>query len=180
MEAAESLGATRRQTLTKVQLPLARRTIGIGVNQTIMMALSMVVITALIGAPGLGADVLRALQQVNVGAAFQAGLAVVILAIVLDRLTDQAGAWMDPRSRPAEAAGGARRRYLIAGAIALGSIIVARLLADPSAFPDRHRDRPARPGQRHRRLDHLDVRDVHRGDQGRVHDLHPQPARGRS
>jgi glycine betaine/proline transport system permease protein len=135
MEAAESMGATRRQTLTKVQLPLARRTIGIGVNQTIMMALSMVVITALIGAPGLGADVLRALQQVNVGAAFQAGLAVVILAIVLDRLTDQAGAWMDPRSRPAEAAGSARRRYLIAGAIALGSIIVARLLADPSAFP---------------------------------------------
>jgi glycine betaine/proline transport system permease protein len=135
MEAAESMGATRRQTLTKVQLPLARRTIGIGVNQTIMMALSMVVITALIGAPGLGADVLRALQQVNVGAAFQAGLAVVILAIVLDRLTDQAGAWMDPRSRPAEVAGSARRRYLIAGAIALGSIIVARLLADPSAFP---------------------------------------------
>ena len=51
----------------KVQLPLARRTIGIGINQTIMMALSMVVITALIGAPGLGSDVLRALQQVNVG-----------------------------------------------------------------------------------------------------------------
>ena len=101
MEAAESLGSTRWQTLSKVQLPLARRTIGIGVNQTIMMALSMVVITALIGAPGLGVDVLRALQSVNVGAAFQAGLAIVILAIVLDRLTDRAGEWMDPRFRRA-------------------------------------------------------------------------------
>ncbi|HYH93053.1 MAG TPA: ABC transporter permease subunit [Candidatus Saccharimonadales bacterium] len=136
MEAAQSMGSTRWQSLTKIQLPLARRTIGIGVNQTIMMALSMVVITALIGAPGLGADVLRALQQVNVGAAFQAGLAVVILAIVLDRLTDHAGEWMDPRSRRTEAAAGsARRRYLVAGAVTLGSIAVARLLADPTAFP---------------------------------------------
>jgi glycine betaine/proline transport system permease protein len=137
MEAATSLGSTGRQTLTKVQLPLARRTIGIGVNQTIMMALSMVVITALIGAPGLGADVLRALQQVNVGQAFQAGLAVVILAIVLDRLTDQAGQWMDPRERRSErAAASQRRRYVAAGAIAIGSIVVARLLPDPTAFPD--------------------------------------------
>jgi glycine betaine/proline transport system permease protein len=137
MEAAHSLGSTGWQSLRKVQLPLARRTIGIGVNQTIMMALSMVVITALIGAPGLGADVLRALQQVNVGQAFQAGLAVVILAIVLDRLTDQAGAWMDPRERRSEGAARAQRvRYLVAGAIAIGSIVVARLLAEPTAFPD--------------------------------------------
>ena len=102
VEAAVSLGSTRWQVLSKVQLPLARRTIGIGVNQTIMMALSMVVITALIGAPGLGADILRAVHAVDVGAAFDAGLAIVILAIVLDRLTDRAGVWMDPRHRPAE------------------------------------------------------------------------------
>jgi glycine betaine/proline transport system permease protein len=137
MEAAQSLGSTRWQTLSKVQLPLARRTIGIGVNQTIMMALSMVVITALIGAPGLGVDVLRALQQVNVGAAFQAGLAIVILAIVLDRLTDRAGEWMDPRFRRA---GETARQRRIVAAIAVGAVVIAylfaRTLADPTAFPD--------------------------------------------
>jgi glycine betaine/proline transport system permease protein len=137
MEAARSLGSTRWQVLTKVQLPLARRTIGIGVNQTIMMALSMVVITALIGTPGLGADVLRALQQVNVGAAFQAGLAVVILAIVLDRLTDRAGEWMDPRFRRSDASKHRQRiRYLAAGGVVLATILYARTLADPTAFPD--------------------------------------------
>ena len=137
MEAAESMGSTRWQTLSKVQLPLARRTIGIGVNQTIMMGLSMVVITALIGAPGLGVDVLRALQQVNVGAAFQAGLAIVILAIVLDRLTDRAGERLDPRfRRPGET----RRQRRIVAAVAVGAValafLYARTLADPTAFPD--------------------------------------------
>jgi glycine betaine/proline transport system permease protein len=137
MEAAESLGSTRWQTLSKVQLPLARRTIGIGVNQTIMMALSMVVITALIGAPGLGVDVLRALQSVNVGAAFQAGLAIVILAIVLDRLTDRAGEWMDPRFRRAGET--ARRRRIvaaIAAVILVLAVAYARSLGDPTAFPE--------------------------------------------
>jgi glycine betaine/proline transport system permease protein len=137
VEAARSLGSTRFQVLRKVQLPLARRTIGIGVNQTIMMALSMVVITAVIGAPGLGADVLRALQQVNVGLAFQAGLAIVILAIVLDRLTDRAGEWMDPRFGRTDA-NKARRRLLYLAA--LGTVVVATLLAralpDPAKFPD--------------------------------------------
>jgi glycine betaine/proline transport system permease protein len=137
MEAAESQGSTRWQTLYKVQLPLARRTIGIGVNQTIMMALSMVVITALIGAPGLGVDVLRALQSVNVGAAFQVGLAIVILAIVLDRLTDRAGEWMDPRFRRA---GETKQQRRIVAAIAAVAVVIAflyaRTLADPTAFPD--------------------------------------------
>jgi glycine betaine/proline transport system permease protein len=88
VEASEALGSTRWQVLTKVQLPLARRVIGLGVNQTIMMALSMVVITGLIGAPGLGRNILQALSKVDVGAAFDPGLAIVILAIVLDRLTE--------------------------------------------------------------------------------------------
>lgn len=137
VEAARSLGSTRSQILAKVQLPLARRTIGIGVNQTIMMALSMVVITALIGAPGLGLSVLRALQQVNVGLAFQAGLAIVILAIVLDRLTDRAGEWMDPRFRRSDHARvPARMRYAIAAATVAGAAVAARVLEDPSAFPD--------------------------------------------
>jgi glycine betaine/proline transport system permease protein len=136
VEAAVSLGSTRWQVLTKVQLPLARRTIGIGINQTIMMALSMVVITALIGAPGLGEDILRAVHAVDVGAAFDAGLAIVVLAIVLDRLTDRAGAAMDPRQRREQSP---RTRRLIVGtsiAIVIGSIIAARLMADPTLFPE--------------------------------------------
>ncbi len=136
MEAAQSLGSTRWQSLAKVQLPLARRTIGIGINQTIMMALSMVVITGLIGAPGLGAEVLRALIKVNVGQAFQAGIAIVILAIVLDRLTDRAGEWMDPRYRRADRSvmRGRLTRLVAIVAVVVG-IAFARTLADPAAFP---------------------------------------------
>ena len=136
MEAAISLGSTRWQVLRKVQLPLARRTIGIGVNQTIMMALSMVVITALIGAPGLGRNVLEALQKGHVGEAFDAGLAIVILAIVLDRLTDHAGRWMDPRSRRAD--DNVRRRRWLYGAcfaITVSAIILAQQLPSKTQFP---------------------------------------------
>jgi len=136
VEAAVSLGSTRWQVLTKVQLPLARRTIGIGINQTIMMALSMVVIAGLIGAPGLGRNILQALSKVDVGSAFDAGLAIVILAIVLDRLTDHAGQWMDPRSRVADE--DIRRRRMLYGAtfaVVTGVIILARFLPDPTKFP---------------------------------------------
>ncbi|GID26097.1 ABC transporter permease [Paractinoplanes brasiliensis] len=90
VEAATALGSTRRQLLTKVRLPMARTTIVLAVNQTIMLALSMVVITALIDAPGLGQNIVNALQRVNVGAAFDAGVAIVILAVVLDRITTNA------------------------------------------------------------------------------------------
>ncbi|WP_430783367.1 ABC transporter permease subunit [Actinoplanes sp. G11-F43] len=91
VEATESLGATRRQILTGVQLPLSRSTIVLGVNQTIMAALSMVTIAALIDAPGLGKTVIKALQTLDVGTAFNAGLAIVVMAIVLDRVTTAAG-----------------------------------------------------------------------------------------
>lgn len=90
-EAADAFGSTSWQKLIKVQLPLAKSTIYAGVNQCIMLALSMVVIAAMIGAKGLGADVYRAVSQVDIGTGFEAGLAIVIIAIVLDRITQHAG-----------------------------------------------------------------------------------------
>nr|WP_106781686.1 proline/glycine betaine ABC transporter permease [Lysinibacillus timonensis] len=87
VEAADSYGSTGWQKLFKVELPIARSTIMAGVNQTVLLSLSMVVIASMIGAPGLGREVLSALQQANVGNGFVAGLSLVILAIIFDRLT---------------------------------------------------------------------------------------------
>ncbi|MEV4563149.1 ABC transporter permease subunit [Nonomuraea sp. NPDC049419] len=86
VEASTSLGATRRQTLFKVYLPLARSTMALAINQTIMMALSMVVIANLISAPGLGGDILRGLSRAQVGIMLPAGVAIVIMAVMLDRM----------------------------------------------------------------------------------------------
>ena len=85
-EAGEAFGATRRQLLWKVEIPYALPTIMAGVTQCIMLSLSMVVIAALVGADGLGKPVVRALNQVNIPMGFEAGLAIVLLAIVLDRV----------------------------------------------------------------------------------------------
>ncbi|RFF28811.1 MULTISPECIES: proline/glycine betaine ABC transporter permease [unclassified Wenzhouxiangella] len=87
IEAGLAFGCTRRQLLRKVQLPLAMPSIMAGVNQTIMLALSMVVIASMIGAGGLGNTVLTGIQRLNVGLGFEGGLGVVILAILLDRIT---------------------------------------------------------------------------------------------
>ena len=87
VEAAQSFGTTRRQLLQKVQLPMAVPTIMAGINQSIMMALGMVVIASLVGAGGLGEDVLRALGRFRPGEALLSGLAIVALAIILDRIT---------------------------------------------------------------------------------------------
>lgn len=87
IEASEAFGTTTMQKLTKVQLPLALPTIMAGVNQTIMLALSMVVIAAMIGAGGLGGEVWRAIQRLRPGQGFEAGIAVVVVAMVLDRVT---------------------------------------------------------------------------------------------
>ncbi len=87
IEAGEAFGATRRQLLWKVELPSARPTIFAGITQCIMLSLSMVVIAALVGAGGLGVPVVRALNQVNVGMGFEAGFAIVLVAIVLDRIS---------------------------------------------------------------------------------------------
>jgi glycine betaine/proline transport system permease protein len=86
VEAAESFGATPWQRLVKVEIPWAMPQILAGLTQTIMLSLSMVVIAALVGANGLGVPVVRALNSVNVGMGFTAGLAIVLLAIILDRL----------------------------------------------------------------------------------------------
>lgn len=87
IEASESFGSTGFQKLFNVELPLAKSTIMAGINQTVMLALSMVVIASMIGAEGLGVKVLQAVQRAEVGSGFVAGLALVIFAIIIDRLT---------------------------------------------------------------------------------------------
>lgn len=89
-EAADAFGSTRWQRLTKVQLPVALPTLLAGVNQSIMLSLSMVVIAALIGAGGLGQEVMRGMNTLDIGLGFEAGLAIVVMAVVLDRLTQGA------------------------------------------------------------------------------------------
>ncbi|MFK3961355.1 choline ABC transporter permease subunit [Guptibacillus hwajinpoensis] len=91
IEASNAFGSTTKQKLFKIQLPLATPTIMAGINQSIMLSLSMVVIASLVGAPGLGADVYRAVTQIKVGIGFEAGLAIVILAIMLDRISQNIG-----------------------------------------------------------------------------------------
>ena len=92
IEAGEAFGATKRQLLWKVELPHAMPTIMAGLTQCIMLSLSMVVIAALVGADGLGKPVVRALNTVNIAQGFEAGLAIVMVAIILDRVCKQRGA----------------------------------------------------------------------------------------
>ena len=87
VEASKAFGATPRQVLFDVQLPLAKPSIMVGINQTTMMALAMVVIGSMIGAKGLGMEVLLAINRIEVGRGFEAGLSIVFLAIVIDRIT---------------------------------------------------------------------------------------------
>lgn len=87
VEASDAFGSTGMQKLFKVEIPMARATIMAGINQTVMLALSMVVIASMIGAPGLGREVLSALQRAQVGTGFVAGIGIVILAIIIDRFT---------------------------------------------------------------------------------------------
>jgi glycine betaine/proline transport system permease protein len=89
VEAGRSFGATRSQLLWRIELPAAASSIAAGVTQCIMLSLSMVVISALVGADGLGKPVVRALNTVDIAAGFEAGLAIVLLAILLDRIFKQ-------------------------------------------------------------------------------------------
>ncbi|GLW99879.1 ABC transporter permease subunit [Microtetraspora sp. NBRC 16547] len=130
LEASTSLGSTAAQSLRKVRLPLAKRTIIVGANQTIMAALSMATIAALIDAPGLGKTVLKALEKLDVGTAFNAGLAIVIMAIVLDRVTSAAGRRVGAEHRAgrgnwAGRSRGRRARRIEAGlAVAVTAVLV--------------------------------------------------------
>jgi glycine betaine/proline transport system permease protein len=138
LEASRSLGATRWQQLRSVRLPLAKRTIIVGVNQTTMAALSMVTIAALIDSPGLGQTVLRALQSTDVGTAFQGGLALVVMAIVLDRVTTAASVRAEARyrahSRPATPA--VRRWSLVAlGGLTAVALYLAYTYYWAAVFP---------------------------------------------
>ncbi|EFL19728.1 ABC transporter permease subunit [Streptomyces sp. C] len=120
MEAAASLGATGRQRLLTARLPLARKELLLGVNQAIMMALGMAVIASVIGAGGLGDRVYQALASVDVGAALAAGVPIVLLAVVLDRVTAAAGARIG--SAPAAGPAGRGRTPALASAVAVAVV----------------------------------------------------------
>ncbi len=98
IETAQSHGSTTSQTLFQVQLPLAKSTIMLGINQTIMMAVSMIIVTALVGVQGLGRDVWLSLREVDAGEGLESGIAIVLLAIILDRFS-YAMVRSDPSSR---------------------------------------------------------------------------------
>lgn len=91
VECADAFGSDRWQKLFKLELPLATPTIMAGVNQTVMLALSMVVIAAMIGAKGLGGEVWKAIQRLQMGYGFEAGIGIVIVAIILDRVLQRVG-----------------------------------------------------------------------------------------
>ncbi|MEV7865225.1 ABC transporter permease subunit [Streptomyces sp. NPDC088124] len=138
MEAVTSLGATPGQRLLTARLPLARKQLLLGLNQTIMMALSMAVIASVIGAGGLGDRVYQALASVDVGAALAAGLPIVLLAVVLDRTTAAAGSGLDrPSGTPSAVAArfrtGWRGWAVAAGAAAL--VALAGRLLDRLDWP---------------------------------------------
>ncbi|MFI9627831.1 ABC transporter permease/substrate binding protein [Streptomyces sp. NPDC052042] len=103
VEAAEAFGTTRRNTLLRVQLPLALPTIMAGINQVIMLGLSMVVIAGMVGGGGLGGAVYRAIGNVDVGLGFEAGISIVIVAMYLDRMTGALGREVSPLARRAVA-----------------------------------------------------------------------------
>jgi glycine betaine/proline transport system permease protein len=92
VECADAFGSDRWQKLFKLQLPMAMPTIMAGINQTVMLALSMVVIASMIGAKGLGGEVWKAIQRLQMGSGFEAGISIVIVAIILDRILQKVGA----------------------------------------------------------------------------------------
>lgn len=136
VEAAEAFGTTPRDILFRVQLPLAVPTIMAGVNQVIMLGLSMVVIAGMVGAGGLGGAVYSAIGNVDIGLGFEAGISIVILAMYLDRMTGALGSQVSPLGRRAlakarqSATGGAKVwNFRPQPAIALAGVVVLALVA---------------------------------------------------
>lgn len=115
-EAAEAFGSTGWQKLFKLELPLAKQTIFAGINQTTMLALSMVVTASMIGAPGLGEGVLAALQRAEIGSGFVSGISLVILAIIIDRVTQNLNQPVVSRTEKEKTA--RKRRNIIGGVVA--------------------------------------------------------------
>lgn len=136
VEATTALGSTSRQLLTKVQIPMARRTIIVGLNQTIMAALSMAIIAAFIGGPGLGVDIIRALAVLNVGVAFVAGMCIVLMAIMLDRATAAAGERSESTAR--SNVDPKRRRLVlgVTGAVTAVIVYISNTELNWNVFPE--------------------------------------------
>ncbi|MEV0320163.1 ABC transporter permease [Streptomyces sp. NPDC050658] len=133
MEAVTSLGTTARQRLFSARLPLARKELLLGLNQTIMMALSMAVIASVIGGAGLGDRVYQALGSVDVGAALAGGLPIVLLAVVLDRVTGAAGERLSAQTDDSSALRGWRGWSL--AAVATVAVALAARFADRVDWP---------------------------------------------
>ena len=151
IETAQSHGSTTFQTLIQVQLPLAKSTIMVGINQTIMMAVSMIIVTALVGVPGLGRDVWFSLREVDAGEGLESGIAIVLLAIVLDRFSYALSRSGPRSSSPAVVSGprvegrfsqglqfmAARYALPIAGVALVGVLLVlGALVGSLKDFPD--------------------------------------------
>jgi glycine betaine/proline transport system permease protein len=135
IEAARSMGTSRWQILRTVQLPMARRTIIVGLNQCMMAALSMATIAALINGPGLGQPVAQALQSLDIGNAFVSGIAIVIMAIVLDRTTTAASERAAVANRRGENPRTRRIGLIAGGVVALVCVYLSRLYLQLAQFP---------------------------------------------
>jgi glycine betaine/proline transport system permease protein len=140
LEVADSFGATSRQRLQKVHLPLAKPSIMLGVNQTIMMALGIVVIAAIVGAGGLGRSVLDSLQTLDIGKALDAGITIVVMAIVLDRVSYTWGRRGRRRTTDVKLGGWTLRRWhvvVLAAAATVVAVFVGRDVLVQQDFPTR-------------------------------------------
>ena len=150
IETAHSHGSTTSQTLLQVQLPLAKSSIMMGINQTIMMAVSMVIVTALVGVQGLGTDVWLSLREVDAGKGLESGIAIVLLAVILDRFSyllarsgpnsSATGPALSPRA--GEPASRGFRKNTARYALPMAGVVLMAVLLAPGALVGSLRDFP--------------------------------------